>query len=149
MNGGPEATATPVRRDPIRLLFVAAGVLLIAVAAVASTRHVVRTEQTGPPVQTATFSCGSAVAPRHYSEARARRILGFKPAVISARAAVNGECDFDIRGRRIRSGLVTAAGVVLAAVGVWPPRRRLWMAPATALAAALLLFGVPRLFGSG
>jgi hypothetical protein len=130
-------------------LLAGVGIVLLALAAIAGTRQIKRTIRTGPPSASSTFSCGSALLPTHYSEAKARRMLGFKPAVITASDAVNGGCDFDIRGRRIRCGLVFTAGGVLIAAGLWPPRRRFWVTPVATLAGVLLLFGLPRLFGTG
>jgi len=87
--------------------------------------------------------------PKHYNAQEEETALGFKPAGLTLDQVVNGGCNFDHRGRRQRAVLVGAAGLVVLALATRPIRARWVLLLPVAVAAVLVLGGLPGLFGGG
>ena len=129
-----------------RLVMVTAGVVLIALAMFALVRSPAASVTVAESGQSVSFNCGSALAPKHYSDTASAQILGITPFVLTASDVVNGQCD--PAGRRVRGSLVLCSGFVLLAAAHWA-RRRVVMTSAVVVVALLLVGGVPNLFAPG
>ena len=142
----PESLADKaVAMSGVRIAVVVVAGLLVAVglfALVRSASGSVTFEDSGTSV---VFNCGSALAPKHYSESEASSVLGGEPFLLSAGEVLNSQCNST--GRRIRGSLLIVSGAILIAASVWARRRGVWAA-LLVLSGALALAGLPNLFAT-
>jgi hypothetical protein len=120
------------------------GCVILALAALLSPWTL--TLHSGPPPVSVRVACGSAVLPKHYTAAEAASLLPFRPAIFTPQSVVNDPCNFDHNTRRLRGGLVAAAGVLLLALALRRVRYR-WAGLGLMAAMILLFGGLPGLFG--